>query len=153
MLNIVLLVPEIPQNTGNIARTCAATRAKLHLKEPMGFSVDEKQVKRAGLDYWHMVDLTVYKNLDDLYAQNPEARPYMATTKAKNRYTDVAFKDGDYIIFGRETLGLPEDMLHADPERCMRIPRRTDARSLNLANSVAVVCYEALRQLDFPEIV
>lgn len=152
LLNIVLLEPEIPQNTGNIARTCAATRSRLHLIEPMGFSVDEKHVRRAGLDYWPMVDLTVYPNLEEFYRKNPGARPWMASTKAKRRHCDVQFQDGDYLMFGRETRGLPEEMIFADYERALRIPMREDARSLNLSNSVAVVVYEALRQLDFPNL-
>lgn len=152
MLNIVLLEPEIPQNTGNIARTCAATRSRLHLIEPMGFYVDEKHVRRAGLDYWPMVDLTVYPDLEAFYRQNPGAQPWMATTKAAQRHCDVRYRDGDYLMFGKETRGLPEEMIFACPERAVRIPMREEARSLNLANSVAVVVYEALRQLDFPGI-
>ena len=152
MLNIVLLEPEIPQNTGNIARTCAATRSRLHLIEPMGFSVDEKHVRRAGLDYWPMVDLTVYPDLEAFYRQNPGAQPWMATTKAAQRHCDVRYRDGDYLMFGKETRGLPEEMIFACPERAVRIPMREEARSLNLANSVAVVVYEALRQLGFPGI-
>ena len=152
MLNIVLLEPEIPQNTGNIARTCAATRSRLHLIGPMGFSVDEKHVRRAGLDYWPMVDLTLYDSLAEFYEKNPGARPYMATTKARRRYCDVRFRDGDYLMFGRETRGLPEELIFADYERAVRLPMREGARSLNLANSVAVVAYEALRQLGFPDL-
>lgn len=149
MLNIVLLEPEIPQNTGNIARTCAATRSRLHLIEPMGFSVDEKHVRRAGLDYWPMVDLTVYPDLEAFYRQNPGAQPWMATTKAAQRHCDVRYRDGDYLMFGRETRGLPEPLLVEHPERCVRIPMREGARSLNLSNSVAVLVFEALRQTGF----
>lgn len=152
MLNIVLLEPEIPQNTGNIARTCAATGARLHLIEPMGFSIDDKHLKRAGLDYWPLVDVAVYRDLADFRAKNPGARPWMATTKAERRHCDVSFQDGDYLLFGRETKGLPEELIFADYERAIRIPMRQEARCLNLSNSVAVLVYEALRQLDFPHL-
>lgn len=152
MLNIVLYQPEIPQNTGNISRTAAATRTMLHIVKPMGFSLDEKHVRRAGLDYWPMVQLRIYEDWADFCAQNPEARPYLFTTKGNHRYTDVNYRDGDYLMFGPETRGLPEDMLRADPQRTLRLPMRPEARSLNLSNSVAVAVFEALRQLDFPDL-
>ncbi len=150
MLNIVLLEPEIPQNTGNISRTCAATGTRLHLIEPLGFEISDRYLKRAGLDYWKYLDLTVYPGLDSFYKANPGAAPYMASTKAKNRYTDIRYKDGDWLMFGRETRGLPEDMLNDAPCRAIRIPMLSETRSLNLSNSVAIVLYESLRQLGFP---
>ena len=149
-LNIVLIQPQIPQNTGNIARTCAATRSRLHLVRPLGFDISDKAVKRAGLDYWPMVDLQVYENLDDFFARNPEPDLWLATTKAPRDYTRATFRDGCWLMFGKETAGLPEELRLAWYERCIRIPMRPDARSLNLANSVAILTYEALRQLDFP---
>ena len=145
MLNIVLVEPEIPQNCGNIARTCAATRSRLHLIRPLGFDISEKAVKRAGLDYWPMVDLHVYDSLDDLFAQHPVPDLWLATTKAPQDYTKATFRDGCWLFFGKETAGLPEDFRLAHYDRCIRIPMREDARSLNLANSVAVLTYEALR--------
>ena len=150
MLNIVLVEPEIPQNCGNIARTCAATRSRLHLIRPLGFDISEKAVKRAGLDYWPMVDLHVYDSLDDLFAQHPDPDLWLATTKAPQDYTKASFHDGCWLFFGKETAGLPEDFRLAHYDRCIRIPMREDARSLNLANSVAVLTYEALRQTGFP---
>ena len=150
MVNIVLVEPEIPMNTGNIARTCAATRSRLHLVKPLGFDISDKAVKRAGLDYWHMVDITVYENLDDFFAKNPSPDLWLATTKAPRTYTEATFRDGCFLMFGKETAGLPEQLRLDHYDRCIRIPMRPDARSLNLANSVAVVTYEALRQLDFP---
>ena len=152
MLNIVLVEPEIPQNCGNIARTCAATRSRLHLIRPLGFDISEKAVKRAGLDYWPMVDLQVYDDLDHFFAVNPDPDLWLATTKAPRTYTEAGFRDGCFLVFGKETAGLPEPLRLAHYDRCIRIPMRPDARSLNLANSVAVVTYEALRQLDFPEL-
>ncbi len=152
MLNIVLVEPEIPQNCGNIARTCAATRSRLHLIRPLGFDISEKAVKRAGLDYWPMVDLQVYDDLDHFFAVNPNPDLWLATTKAPRTYTEATFRDGCFLMFGKETAGLPEPLRLAHYDRCIRIPMRPDARSLNLANSVAVVTYEALRQLDFPEL-
>ena len=149
MLNIVLVEPEIPSNTGNIARTCAATRSRLHLVKPLGFDISDKAVKRAGLDYWHMVDISVYENLDEFLAKNP-GEYWLATTKGHKTYTEAKFTDGCYLLFGKETAGLPEAVRNAYPDRCIRLPMRPDARSLNLSNSVAVLCYEALRQLDFP---
>ena len=150
MLNIVLVEPEIPQNCGNIARTCAATRSRLHLIKPLGFDISDKAVKRAGLDYWPMVDLHVYENLDHFFAVNPEPDLWLATTKAPRDYTQAEFRDGCWLVFGKETAGLPEELRRAYYERCIRIPMRPDARSLNLSNAVAITVYEALRQLSFP---
>lgn len=152
MLNIVLVEPEIPQNCGNIARTCAATCSRLHLIRPLGFDISEKAVRRAGLDYWSMVDLRVYDNLDHLFRENPDPDLWLATTKAPRRYDQAQFRDGCWLFFGKETAGLPPGFRQAHPGRCIRIPMRPDARSLNLANSVAVVAYEALRQLDYPDL-
>ena len=148
-LNIVLVEPQIPQNTGNIARTCAATGARLHLVGPMGFTVDDRKLKRAGLDYWHLLDITYYEGLDDFFARN-SGPFYYFTTKAKNRYTDVVYPDGAYLVFGREDAGLPESLLVKNPASCVRLPMRGEARSLNLSKTVAVGVYEALRQWDFP---
>ena len=152
MLNIVLVEPEIPQNCGNIARTCAATGARLHLVEPLGFDVSDRAVKRAGLDYWHLVEVTVYRDLSDLFSRHPEAERdcWLATTKAPRPYTEAAFRDGDWLFFGKETAGLPEEFRMRHFARCIRLPIRAEARSLNLSNSVAVVTFEALRQLGFP---
>ena len=147
--NIVMDEPEIPQNTGNVARTCAVTGSRLHLVEPMGFTIDDKKLKRAGLDYWHSLDITYYKNIDEFFEKNKGGRFFFATTKAANRYSDVHFADGDYILFGKETKGLDEDLLRANRDSCIRIPMRTTMRSLNLSNSVAIIIYEALRQNDF----
>lgn len=150
MVNIVLVEPEIPQNCGNIARTCAATRSRLHLVEPLGFDISEKAVRRAGLDYWPMVDLTVYPSLDDLFRRNAVSELWLATTKAPRDYAQAQFRDGCWLFFGKETAGLPEEFRMAHARRCIRIPMREDARSLNLSNSVAVLAYEALRQQGFP---
>ena len=154
MLNIVLVEPEIPQNCGNIARTCAATGARLHLVEPLGFDVSDRAVKRAGLDYWHLVDVSLYRGLSDLFAKCPEAADdcWLATTKAPRDYTKARFCDGCWLFFGKETAGLPEDFRLAHRERCIRLPIRAEARSLNLSNSVAVLAFEALRQMDFPDL-
>lgn len=152
MLNIVLVEPEIHMNTGNIARTCAATRSRLHLIKPLGFDISDKAVKRAGLDYWHMVDLHVYENLDDFFQRTGAQDIWLATAKAPRPYTEVAFKPDCWLMFGKETKGLPEEFRAAHAERCIRIPIREDARCLNLANSVAVLAFEALRQWDFPEL-
>ncbi len=152
MLNIVLVEPEIPQNTGNIARTCAATRSRLHLVRPLGFDISEKAVRRAGLDYWPMVDLHVYDSLDHFFAVNPRPDLWLATTKAPRDYTAAEFREGCWLMFGKETAGLPEDLRRRWYDRCVRIPMRPGARSLNLANSVAVLAYEALRQQGFPEL-
>ena len=150
MVNIVLVEPEIPQNCGNIARTCAATRSRLHLVEPLGFDISEKAVRRAGLDYWPMVDLTVYPNLDELFRRNPDMDLWLATTKAPRDYAQARFRNDCWLFFGKETAGLPEAFRLAHEERCIRIPMRPDARSLNLSNSVAILTYEALRQQGFP---
>ena len=150
MLNIVLVEPEIPMNTGNIARTCAATRSRLHLVRPLGFDISDRAVKRAGLDYWHMVDLRVYDNLEDLFHKNDITDLWLATTKAPQDYTKAAFREGCWLFFGKETAGLPEDFRLAHYERCIRLPMRAEARSLNLSNSVAILTYEALKQLGFP---
>ena len=152
MLNIVLVEPEIPMNTGNIARTCAATRSRLHLVGPLGFDISDRAVKRAGLDYWHMVDLRVYDSLEDLFHQNEITDLWLSTTKAPRPYTQAQFRDGCWRFFGKETAGMPQPFREAFPDRCLRIPMRPDARSLNLANSVAILTYEALRQLDFPQL-
>lgn len=149
MLNVVLLEPEIPQNTGNIGRTCVATGTRLHLIEPMGFKIDEKQVKRAGLDYWNKLDVTVYKNFHEFCQKNPGARIYMATTKGLNLYSEVKYDKDSYIMFGKESAGIPEEILVKHKEDAIRIPMNPDIRSLNLSNSVAIVVYEALRQLNF----
>ena len=150
MVNIVLVEPEIPQNCGNIARTCAATCSRLHLVEPLGFDISEKAVKRAGLDYWPMVDLHVYSSLDDLFARNPASDLWLATTKAPRDYTQADFRKDCWLFFGKETAGLPEWFRLAHADRCIRIPMRAEARSLNLSNSVAILAYEALRQQGFP---
>ena len=147
--NIVLHEPQIPSNTGNIGRTCAATGASLHLIEPLGFHLSEKAVKRAGMDYWKDVDLHRYLDYDDFCKKNPEARVYYATTKAPGSYTDVCFEPDCFIMFGREDAGIPEDILAAHPDRCIRIPMESSTRSLNLSNSVAIILYEALRQNQF----
>ena len=149
MFNIVLVEPEIPQNTGNIARTCAATGARLHLVKPMGFEITDKHLKRAGLDYWHLLDITYYENIADFFEKNKNGRFFYSTTKAPKSYTEVSFLDEDFILFGKETKGLPEELLYQDRERCIRIPMIDEARSLNLSNSVAIVLYEALRQTGF----
>ena len=150
MLNLVLVEPEIPQNTGNIARPCAATRSRLHLIKPLGFDISDRAVKRAGLDYWHMVDLTVYENLEDFFARTGAKDLWLMTTKAPRSYAEAEFRDECWLFFGKETAGLPREFREAHRDRCIRIPMRPDARSLNLANSVAIVTYEALRQLEFP---
>ncbi len=152
MLNIVLLEPEIPANTGNIGRTCVAAGAKLHLIEPMGFRITEKQVKRAGLDYWDKLDYTIYDNYADFLQKNPGAKIYMATTKARTVYSDAVFEDDCYIMFGKESAGIPEEILVDNEENAIRIPMFGDIRSLNLGNSVAIVLYEALRQHDFTDL-
>ena len=149
--HIVLVNPEIPANTGNIARTCAATGTHLHLVRPLGFSTDDRYLKRAGLDYWDAVNLTYYDSFDEVKLAAPdEARFFFASTKVTNRYTDFKFHDGDYFVFGRETAGLPQELLAEHVETCLRIPMTDKVRSLNLANSVAIVIFEALRQNDFP---
>lgn len=149
MMNIVLVYPEIPQNTGNIARTCAATGSTLHLVKPLGFDIDEKAVRRAGLDYWDKVSLRVYENLDEFFKQNENGRFWFLSTKADHSYTDVEYSENDYLIFGKETHGLPEPLLKENYQKTLRIPMLPTLRSLNLSNSVAIVLYEALRQLGF----
>ena len=149
MFNIVLVSPEIPQNTGNIARTCACTGVKLHIVKPMGFEIDDKKLKRAGLDYWHMLGVKFYESIDEFFEINKGGKFYYATTKAINRYSDVKYQENDFILFGRETKGLDESLLYGNKEYCIRIPMIDEARSLNLSNAVAIVVYEALRQTDF----
>ena len=148
--NIVLLEPEIPANTGNIGRTCVASGTRLHLIEPLGFRLSEKELKRAGMDYWPQLDVTTYVNYEDFLRKNPGARPYMATTKGPKVYTETQFEPDCYIMFGKESAGIPEEILLENQERAIRIPMLGDTRSLNLSNSVAIVLYEALRQNDFP---
>ena len=150
VLNIVLVEPEIPQNCGNIARTCAATRSRLHLIRPLGFDISEKAVRRAGLDYWHMVDLTVYDNIEHFFSLHPQPDVWLATTKAPRDYSQARFSPDCWLMFGKETAGLPEWLREKYRSRCIRIPMREDARSLNLANSVAILTYEALKQNGFP---
>ena len=150
MLNIVLVEPEIPQNCGNIARTCAATGCCLHLIRPLGFDISEKAVKRAGLDYWDLVTVRDYENLEDFFSQNHVRQMWCLSTKAPRSYTEANYEDGCYLFFGKETKGLPEDFLEAHRESCVRIPMRPEARSLNLSNAVAITVFEALRQLNFP---
>ena len=152
MLNIVLVEPEIPQNCGNIARTCAATGSRLHLIRPLGFDISDRAVKRAGLDYWHLVEVLDYDGLDDFFRRNPQAANdlWLAATRAPRDYTQARFRDGCWLFFGKETAGLPEDFRMAHYDRCIRLPMRAAARSLNLSNSVAVLTYEALRQTGFP---
>lgn len=149
-LNIVLIEPEIPQNTGNIARTCAATGARLHLVEPMGFRIDDKKLKRAGLDYWHLLDITYYSSTEDFFSKNLNGNFYYFSTKAKHIYSEIIYPEKVYIVFGKETAGLPEKLLHDNPDTTVRIPMISDARSLNLSNSVAIGAYEVLRQWNFP---
>ena len=149
MLNIVLYEPEIPANTGNIGRTCVATGTRLHLIEPLGFKLNEKALKRAGMDYWNDLDVTTYIDYQDFHEKNPGRKIYMATTKAHKVYTDVEYEPDCYIMFGKESAGIPEEILVEHEEDCMRIPMNGDIRSLNLGNSVAIVLYEALRQNGF----
>lgn len=153
MVNLVLVEPEIPANTGNVARTCAATGSVLHLVKPLGFDISDKAVKRAGLDYWHLVDIRVYENLDDFFEKTGAEDLWLLTTKAPRIYTEAQLRDGCYLLFGKETKGLPEALLRRYPERSLRIPMRAEARSLNLGNSVALVAYEALRQQGFPHLI
>lgn len=152
MLNIVLVEPEIPQNCGNIARTCAATGSRLHLIHPLGFDTSEKAVRRAGLDYWHLVEVIEYESLDDFFQKNQVDQMWCLSTKAPRCYTEADFRDGCYLFFGKETQGLPESFLNAHYQQTVRIPMRADARSLNLSNAVAITVYEALRQLSFPNL-
>jgi tRNA (cytidine/uridine-2'-O-)-methyltransferase len=150
-LNIVLVEPEIPANTGNIARTCAVTGAQLHLVEPLGFSIEDKQLKRAGLDYWPHLQVKVHKSLDDFFSATDGGVYYYCSTKAKRAYHEVAFEDGCYLLFGKETKGLPEPLIFSNPDSSIRIPMKSGLRSLNLSNSVSIVVYEALRQRGFPD--
>ncbi|MDD6296670.1 MAG: tRNA (cytidine(34)-2'-O)-methyltransferase [Firmicutes bacterium] len=150
MLNIVLVEPEIPQNCGNIARTCAATHSVLHLIRPLGFDISEKAVRRAGLDYWSSVDVRVYENLEDFFAKNTVREMWCLSTKAPRCYTEASYSDGCFLFFGKESKGLPEEFLEEHRQEAVRIPMLPGIRSLNLSNSVAVTVYEALRQLDFP---
>ena len=152
-INIVLIEPEIPQNTGNIARTCAATGASLHLVEPMGFKVDDRKLKRAGLDYWHELDITYYKDINDFFERNKDEEFYYFTTKAPQCYSDVKYPERVFLVFGKETKGLPEDLLYHNRERCVRMPMRENLRSLNLSNTVAIAVYEAFRQREFEGLV
>ena len=149
MFNIVLVQPEIPQNTGNIARTCAATGCRLHLVKPLGFEVSDRYLKRAGLDYWQYVDVVYWENFEELERAFPEGKFYFFTTKARACYTDMKYSDGDFLVFGKETKGLPESLLIAHPQSCVRIPMLGELRSLNLSNSVAIAVYEGLRQSGF----
>lgn len=149
MINIVLHEPEMPANTGNIGRTCVATGAKLHLIEPMGFRINDKTVKRAGLDYWDKLDVTTYVNFEDFLAKNPGAKIYMATTKSKQTYVDVQYEEDCYIMFGKESAGIPEEILLDYKETCIRIPMLDEIRSLNLSNSVAIVAYDLFRKSNF----
>lgn len=152
VLNIVLVEPEIPQNTGNIARTCAATGAHLHLVEPMGFRVDDKKLKRAGLDYWNLLNITYYRNLDDFFERNKDGKFYYFSTKADKVYSEIEYPDNAYLVFGKETKGLPEELLYNNHDSVVRIPMINDARSLNLSNSVAIGVYEVLRQWNYPHL-
>lgn len=151
-LNIVLVEPQIPQNTGNISRTCAVTGARLHLVRPLGFEVSDKHLKRAGLDYWDKLDITYYDDLKDFFERNPEGNFYYFTTKGRTVHSDAEYPDNAYLVFGREDKGLPEELLYRNPESCVRIPMRNELRSLNLSNSVAIAVYEVLRQWDYPDL-
>ncbi len=148
-VNIVLVEPEIPQNTGNIVRTCAATGTRLHIVKPMGFQLDDKKLKRAGLDYWHFLNIQYYENLDDFFDKNKDGRFFYLSSKAPTAYTEVNYRENDFLLFGKETKGLPEKLLMQHPERAVRIPMISSARCLNLSNSAAIVVYEALRQQNF----
>lgn len=148
-MNIILYEPEIPYNTGNIGRSCVLTNTTLHLIKPLGFSIDEKQVKRAGLDYWSKVDLKIWESFDDFLEKNPTANIYFATTKTTRRYSDVKYKKDDYIMFGPESRGIPESILESYEDKCITIPMIKMGRSLNLSNSAAIMLYESLRQVDF----
>ncbi len=152
MFHIVLVEPEIPQNAGNIARTCAATGTHLHMIRPLGFEVSDKYLKRAGLDYWHLVQISYYDSFDELRRKYPDNRFFFFTTKGRRRHSDACFSDGDFLVFGKETKGLPEELLVQNEETCLRIPMFSEARSLNLSNSAAVALYEALRQNDYPQL-
>lgn len=147
--HIVLLEPEIPSNTGNIGRTCVATGTRLHLIEPLGFSLSEKALKRAGMDYWNELDVATYLNWEDFCRRNPGAKLYFATTKARQAYTEVSYEPDSFLVFGKESAGIPEEILKENPDRCVRIPMLGETRSLNLSNAAAIVLYEALRQSGF----
>ncbi|MGM1019612.1 MULTISPECIES: tRNA (uridine(34)/cytosine(34)/5-carboxymethylaminomethyluridine(34)-2'-O)-methyltransferase TrmL [Paenibacillus] len=149
-LHIVLVEPEIPANTGNIARTCAATGTHLHLVKPLGFRTDDATLKRAGLDYWYAVHIEYHESFAEVQEKYQEGRFFYATTKANQRYSDIAFQDGDFLVFGKETKGLPPELLAANPDTCIKMPMSDKVRSLNLSNSAAIIVYEALRQMDFP---
>lgn len=149
MLNVVLVEPEIPQNTGNIARTCAATGCRLHLVKPLGFEVSDRYLKRAGLDYWQFVDIVYWDSFSQLQTAYPDGRFYYFTTKGRTIHSDAHFGEGDFLVFGKETKGLPEELLIKHPDECLRIPMIDETRSLNLSNSVAIAVYEALRQHDY----
>ena len=151
-LNVVLVEPEIPQNTGNIARTCAATGTRLHIIRPMGFEIDDRKLKRAGLDYWHLLDITYYDGLDDFFEKNPGASCFFFTTKASKVYSQAEYPDGCYLFFGKETKGLPESLLAEKYDSCVRLPMAEEARSLNLSNTVAVGVFEVMRQWGFPQL-
>lgn len=151
-LNIVMVEPEIAGNTGNVARTCAATGARLHLVRPFGFEIDDKKLKRAGLDYWDLLDITFYDSLEDFFAKNSDGEFFYFTTKALKTHSDVSYPDNAYIVFGKETKGLPEELLLKNRDSCVRIPMISDARSLNLSNAVAIATYEVLRQWNYPEL-
>ena len=151
-LNIVLVEPQIPQNTGNIARTCAVTGAALHLVKPMGFVIDDAKLRRAGLDYWDKLDISYYEGLEDFFRRNPGGEFFYFTTKGQHRHSDVSYPKGCFLVFGREDKGLPEELLLQHPDSCLRLPMRGGLRSLNLSNTVAVGVYEALRQWGFPEL-
>ncbi len=150
-INIVMVEPEIPQNTGNVARTCAATGARLHLVGPMGFTVDDKKLKRAGLDYWQYLDITYYKDINEFFEKN-KGEFFFFTTKARHIYSEVSYPDKCFLLFGKETKGLPEELLLENPDRCVRIPMQSEIRSLNLSNSVAIAVYETLRQWNYPKL-
>ncbi len=151
-LNIVLAEPQIPQNTGNISRTCAVTGARLHLIRPFGFEITDKHLKRAGLDYWDKLDITYYDSLTDFFEKNADGKFFYFTTKGRNVHSDINYPDGSYLVFGREDKGLPEELLYKNPESCARIPMRNELRSLNLSNSVAVAVYEVLRHWGYPDL-
>lgn len=151
-LNIVLVEPQIPQNTGNISRTCAVTGARLHLVRPLGFEVTDKHLKRAGLDYWDKLDITYYDSLSDFFDKNRDGNFFYFTTKGRTVHSSVTYPDNAYLVFGREDKGLPEELLYANQDSCVRIPMRSELRSLNLSNSAAIAVYEVLRQWDYPDL-
>ena len=151
-LNIVMVEPEIPQNTGNVARTCAATGARLHIVGKMVFTTDDKKIKRAGLDYWYLLDITYYDTMEEFFEKNQGGNFFYFSTKAQKRHSDVKYPDNTYLVFGKETAGLPEDLLFANADKCVRIPMIDEARSLNLSNAVAIGVYETLRQWDYPQL-